>query len=291
MSVRRLTSIQFSDGIVIAGDQLDAAWADIQRRFDALKLSDVQRKWWETQLVYGYLPRVNDWEPDGLGTGHPKEMPWLPGQTLLVDPPTSQFKGFDFPGIAPPDQGTTYVWGFGWTTGPDVQVITAADLYLECDQETDVYPRGWEWVANTPTGLVNGDFVEDCGFEIVVDHPTSPGDPSSTSVLCYKAGVSVDSQFQSGSPLFTTDILPAYPAGPGFEGVWFHADGLHLPVPANARVRVFLVLPSYLTGVSSTGAAIVAGNVRWRTTIIDAPWALQVPGGSVTILLPRNSQG
>jgi hypothetical protein len=286
MTTRKITNIQFSEGVVIAGDQLDAAWADVQRRFAALMLSDVERKWFETQLVYGYQPRRVDWEPTGLGFGHPRENPWMPGLIFQVDPPVSQFKGFDFPSISPPNTGSTYVWGFGWTTGTDVQVITAVDLCLAADQETDVYPRGWDWTANMPTGISAGDFVEDCGLEIVIDHPTSPGDPDSTSVLVYKAGVSVDSQYQAQAPAFANDILPAYPAGAGFEGVWFHADGLHLPVPANARVRVFLVLPNYVNSVSAAGVPIVSGDVRWRTPV-EAPYALQEYSGSVTILLPR----
>jgi hypothetical protein len=68
--------------------------------------------------------------------------------------------------------------------------------------------------------------------------------------------------------------------------VWFHADGLHLPVPANARVRVFLVLPNYVNSVSAAGVPIVSGDVRWRTPV-EAPYALQEYSGSVTILLPR----
>jgi hypothetical protein len=58
MSLRKLTSIQFSDGIAITGDQLDAAWADVQRRFDALKVMDVDREWWETQLVSTAMSRA-----------------------------------------------------------------------------------------------------------------------------------------------------------------------------------------------------------------------------------------
>ena len=289
MSTRRVTSIQFSDGVAIAGDQLDAAWADVQRRFALLKLTDVERKWWETQLIFGYEPRRNDWEPDGLGTGHPRETPWLPLESLLVVPFVSQFKGADFPGISPPDYGNGYVWAIGWTTGPEPQVITTIDLCLEADRLGDIYPTGWTWSANMPVGINAGDFVEDCGFELVVDHPTSQGDADATSVLVYKAGISVDSQYQTAAPAFANDIIPAFPAGSGFEGVWFHADNLKMAVPAFARVRLFLTIPDYSNAVSSTNAAIVAGNVRWRTTV-NCPTALQCYSGSVTIALPRGER-
>jgi len=287
MSNRKITNIQFSDGSVIAGDQLDAAWADVQRRFDALKLSDVERKWWETQLVFGYEPRRNSWTHDvGPGATRIKEMPWMNLQIINADDSTlNQFKGADFPGISPPNYGVGYVWAINWTTGPSPQVITALDWFLESDRETAIYPITWQWLANMPAGLQANDYVEDCGMEIVVDHPTSQGDPEATSVLCYKAGVSVDSQIQTVVPAFASTMSPAFPSGfPA--GVWFHAENLHLPVPPNARVRVFLILPDYLQGVSEAGNPIVAGDVRWRTTI-DAPWSLQAYSGSVTVLLPR----
>ncbi len=295
MSLRRLTSIQFSDGTSISGENLEGAWSDVQRRFDALKVMDVAREWWETQLVFGYEPRRPSWGElveTGPDTGifvfvRPREFPWLPLQTLITEPNVSQFKGADFPGMSPPDYGKGYVWGFGWTSGEEPSVISAADLCMTTDPENGIYPVGWQWLSDMPDGIEANDFVEDCGFEIVVDHPTSQGDPDSTSVLCYKASISVDSQYQSDSPAFGNDGIPAYPTGPGgFEGVWFHADKLMLPIPPKARVRVFIVLPDYVNALDSAGDPIAAGAVRWRTTV-NAPWSQQCYSGSVTVLLPR----
>lgn len=280
---QRITKHNFSDGAVLSAERIEAAWSDIEHRFAALKMQDVENKFWETQLVFGYMGRVVDWEPDGLGTGHPHEMPWLPCPTHFGG--VSAAKGVDFPGIFPPDYGRIYCWGISWNTGTTPQVITAADICFDTDNTDTYYSTFWQWAANTPPGLSAEDFVEDCGLIILVDHPTDPGNPDTTAVAVYRAGISVDTSIQTTHPLFGSSMVPSHPGG-DINGVWIHAKDLKIPVPTGSRVRMLLVLPDYIDSLAEDGTRISAGDVRWRSTV-SAPWALQAYSGSVTVLLPR----
>jgi len=279
---RKITQYQFSGNTTLAAERLDAAWQAVADRFDSIDISDLRRRGWEDHFVFGYRPRVVGWEPDGVGTGHPSELPWLPGQTKLNNLDISQFKGYNFPGIYPTGQGTTTVWGITWHTGFDPQVVDALDMHLDIDFDSAYYPDGWEWNANPPSSLSIGDWVEDIGLELLVDNPNDPDNPSSSSVLVYRAGISVDSSYNFTAPPYGNVVLPPFPGG-GVYGVMLTANGLGLPIPAFSRVRLLITLPDY-SNISSIGT----GDVRWKTTV-NAPFALQAYTGAVNLILPRDS--
>lgn len=283
---QRITTHNFSDGAVLSAERLEAAWSDIAERFASLRPQDVESPYWETQLVFGYTGRVAACEPGGVGTGRPHELPWLPCPTYFGG--VSAAKGVDFPGLFPPQYGRIYAWGISWHVGDSPQVLTAVDVCFDTDRNDVYFPTAWQWLANPPPGLSTGDFVEDCGLLVLVDHPTDPGNPDTTAIAVYRAGISVDSSLLTGVPLFAADMQPAYPGGTA-NGVWVHARDLRLPIPAGARVRVVLVLPDYTDALSASGVPIGAGDVRWRTAV-NAPWALQAYSGSATILLPRGGR-
>jgi hypothetical protein len=287
---RKLTKLQFSDKTSIAGEKLDAAWQDVVERFNLLDISDLKTKSFEDQFVFGYRGAVVDWEPDGVGTGHPRELPWLPGALLRNpdDVSPTRFKGADFPGVNPNGYGKWYNWEICWHAGEDPQVLDAVDMTLDVDAAGTYYPNNWQWTANTPPGLNADDYVEDVGFEVIIDHPLNPDDPSAGSVVLYRAGISVQAELVDPTQPYGSSMSPAFPGG-DFCGVWLRASDLNIPIPAGARVRLIMLIPDYSTAVAEDGSNIVAGDVRWRTTV-NAPWALQAYSGSVTLRLPRDAK-
>ena len=287
--MRKISKIQLSDGTSIAGEKLDELWNNIVERFTLLDISDVNTKYTENIAVFGYRGRVVAWEPEGLGTGHPRELPWLPGKPLINGgDDDTQFKGNNFPGISPPTYGRWYNWGISWNTGESPQLVEALDFVLDCDINGLYYSNSWQWVTNTPYGLAASDYVEDVGFELLIDAPLNPDDPGSSNVVCYRVGLDVSAQIVPQLPAFGNDMVPDFPGGE-ITGIWIHSSDLHIPIPANSRVRLLMTLPEYTGAVSSTGVAIAPGNVRWRTTV-NAPWALQGYSGSITTLLPRDTK-
>jgi hypothetical protein len=285
--MRKLSKQQFSDGTVMAGEKLDDLWNAVKERFDLLDISDVANKYAEDIAVFGYRGRVVEWEPEGVGTGHPKELPWLPGKLYRAGGlDDTQFKGNNFPGISPPNYGVWYNWGISWHTGESPQLVEALDFMLDCDIDSLSYRNIWTWGGNPVYGLAVGSYVEDVGFELLIDAPLNPDDPSSSNVVVYRVGIDVSAQIVPQLPAFGADMQPAFPGGT-LTGIWIHASDLHIPIPAGSRVRLLMTLPDYSAAYSASGNPIIAGDVRWRTTV-NAPWALQAYSGSITTLLPRD---
>lgn len=283
---RKLSKIQLSDKTNIAGEKLDALWQDISNRFDLLDISDIKTKFLEDQLVFGYRPRVVNWEPDGLGTGHPDELPWLPGKSPRFE--HIQFKGNDFPGINPNGYGGWYNWGISWHTGEDPQVVTEIDFVLDQDLTGTYYSNEWQWVSNMPPGIDADDFVEDFGFELVVDHPLDPSNPSSNTVEVYRCAFSASAQYMPPLPVYGSAMSPSFPGG-DFSGVWVRAEELNIPIPSNSRVRLLMTIPNYSGSLAADGTPITTGDVKWMTSVL-APFALNAYSGSVTILLPKDAK-
>jgi hypothetical protein len=60
MSTRKLSEINFEDGVVIAGNRVDKFLDDTVNRFNLLPPVDDKSSWAQQQLLFGYTERRSD---------------------------------------------------------------------------------------------------------------------------------------------------------------------------------------------------------------------------------------
>lgn len=303
MSIRKLTDEQFADGTTIDGNRLEGALADAIERVNALEPSDLNRRWTQSQFVWGYQPQIP------TATAAQPAVPWM---TALSAPAsitgsvpdegvqnTRRVKGTFLPYGANPllPKPTQWVWSNSWYFDTPVIVRTVhISFHAPVEDGSSVNLAGWDndflWDAGPPTadlppGVADGDFVSDLIISLEVDSPFSAEKRSETSVELHKSNFHVDSQLlrpyvAAGVP--PTPALngnPPLPSDGGARiipgGLAVICDNVNIPIPRRSRVRVHVVIPEW-----DPHGGRVSGS-PWGAA---EPWESQFYSGSMTILEP-----
>jgi hypothetical protein len=80
MSTRKLSEVQFEDGVVIAGNRVDKFLDDTVNRLNFLPPSDDKSSWVQNQAIFGYTERRSDFVCGPLNnvTYIVREPPFMP---------------------------------------------------------------------------------------------------------------------------------------------------------------------------------------------------------------------
>jgi hypothetical protein len=292
MSTRKLSEINFEDGVVIAGNRVDKFLDDTVNRFNLLPPVDDKSSWVQNQAIFGYTERRSDFVCGPLhpGPGYVvREPPFMPTSKSGIAIPENaiRLKGVNSKdtgiNIQVSNGGKYCTEGFIWQVSTWIDqpiVITGLDMWFQTDSSfgtTDFpYPNEWTWAANGPIDtILSGNYVEDFMVQLEVDSPLNAGNADTTSPELVKSQFYADAQWSSFSTAWTTDMLPSLDSQRAF-GVAVSCKDINIPISAKSRVRVNIFIPDW-----STSSELNAGDVRWFTDP-NAPWRLQQYNGALT---------
>jgi hypothetical protein len=293
MSTRKLSEVQFEDGVVIAGNRVDKFLDDTVNRFNLLPPVDDKSSWVQNQAIFGYTERRSDFVCGPLNnvTYIVREPPFMPTSKSGITIPENaiRLKGVNSKdtgiNIQVSNGGKYCTEGFIWQVSTWIDnpiVITGLDMWFQTDSSfgtTDFpYPNEWTWAANGPIDtILSGNYVEDFMVQLEVDSPLNAGNADTTSPELVKSQFYADAQWSSFSTAWTTDMLPSLDSQRAF-GVAVSCKDINIPISAKSRVRVNIFIPDW-----STSAELNAGDVRWFTDP-NAPWRLCGYNGALTWL-------
>ena len=282
-SVRRLTREQFADGTTIDGNRLEGALDDIVNRVNAVEIGDIERRFFQTQYVGGYMPMPVKAPALVLAddVGVQDVFPWMDvyngkvtttnnASDALVTPPNGfqnryRMKGTFNDDIDPeridagyqPDQ-------FVWTSAIPFtrpSIIIGVSVFIHVDGVAYSNDLVYAGVGQPDHKIPNGT-LRDFAVELSVDNPVTQELRKLNDIEYHRINFRFDSRRFSnlggvnGSVISraATDMSPAHPVNSGGTktpgGMWLDDQNLNVPVHENARVRLSFLIPEY-TGAAS----------------------------------------
>jgi hypothetical protein len=274
---REITDQQFSTGTTIDGSRIDDAMSDAVDRFNDVPKSDIATRWTQTQYVMGFS------KPNRINIGTQPFLPIKNDDAISVTPPDEfqnawRIKACDMIDVQPGP--TTSRMQYAWTVPlyfARPVIVDAIHVFLTKDNATDTtaptaalieYNGPFLYGATPPIGRSTGDNSEDLSIVMHVDSPFAPEERTQNDIEV------VRNKFQINRENFTqipwhayatstnaggtawTDMLPAQYPGGGPAGSAIILDDLNVPLHANARVRLAMVIPPLSTvfGVRTTSS-------------------------------------
>jgi len=288
---REITDKQFSDKTVAKG--LEGALGDVADRLNNVRPKDEASVWIPQTVSGGFQPRVWNWQPDLPSPARPRDNPFLPPSPALSPAEETRVKGTDSWGLdIDTSVGQQVVYTIPFRHREPV-ILTDVDLTLYCDDDGTYFPADWTWDVLGPGPLDVGDYVEDVYMQVQVEMPYAERDPSQDAVVTKLGEFSVDAQVVSPRTggWSGSDMQPAI-SGYRLSGLHLQVEHLNVPIPANASVRLMIVIPIYTNTDASDGTSLTRGNVRWLRddgagNTLSSSWAMQAYSWSMTYLAPK----
>lgn len=289
-SVRRLTREQFADGTTIDGNRLEGALDDIVNRVNAVEIGDIERRFFQTQYVGGYMPMPVKAPALVLAddVGVQDVFPWMDvyngkvtttnnASDALVTPPNGfqnryRMKGTFNDDIDPERVDAGYKPNqFVWTSGiPFIRpsIIIGVSVFIHVD--------GVEYSNNLrysdggldpepPDHKVAGGTLVDFAVELSVDNPVTQELRKLNDIEYHRINFRFNSRRFSNiggvngstTSRAATDMSPAHPVNSGGTktpgGMWLDDQNLNIPVHENARVRLSFLIPEYNSSAPQSG--------------------------------------
>ena len=273
---REITNQQFSTGTTIDGSRIDDAMSDAVDRFNDVPRSDIATRWTQTQYVMGFS------KPNTVSIG---TQPFLPIKnddsfTINTPPETIQnpwrIKACDMIDLQPTEANANcqYAWTVPLYFARPV-IVDAIHVFLTKDREGIIEYNGpFLYGAVAPSGSSTGDNSEDLSIVMHVDSPFAPEERTQNDVEVVRNKFQINRENFTQIPWHTyvtstnsggtawTDMLPAQYPGGGPAGSAIILDDLNVPLHANARVRLAMVIPplslTFGTRITNTWSSTVA---------------------------------
>ena len=281
---REITDQQFSTGTTIDGSRIDDAMSDAVDRFNDVPRSDIATRWTQMQYVMGFS------KPNTSAIGTQPFLPIKNDDAFTFNPPPEviqnpwRIKACDMIDVQPAQAAANcqYAWTVPIHFSNPV-IVDSIHVFLTKDNATDTtgstaaiveYNGPFAYGATAPPGSSTGENSEDLSIVMHVDSPFAPEERSQNDVEV------VRNRFQINRENFTqipwpsyatstnaggsawTDMLPAQYPGGGPAGSAIILNDLNVPIHANARVRLAMVIPplslTFGTRVNNTWSSTVA---------------------------------
>ena len=287
MSIRKLTQEQFADGTVIDTEKVEQAITDTFSILNNMDGSIDTSGMVQKQIVWGATPPRFD-IPTPAST---YQSPWLPAPyTVTTGQAEERIKSYDPYGVSitPLSVGTNVATAFQWQMAfwtEDPILVTDMDVFMHVDQVPNLstnYPYGpspyeWIWNSNSPSPLINGNFVEDVVVTLTIDSPYNQQVASETSIALHKNNFSFNAQiFNQYNNWETADMEPSIINVAYTQGIWIEAKEVNCPIPAKSRVRVSIVIPNWSNKPTNSSP--------WRWNDCEKPWSLVKWSNTLTYL-------
>ena len=281
---REITDQQFSTGTTIDGSRIDDAMSDAVDRFNDVPKSDIATRWTQTQYVMGFS------KPNQVAIG---TQPFLPIKnddafTINEPPETIQnpwrIKACDMVDVQPSAAAANCQ--YAWTVPlyfARPAIVDSIHVFLTKDNATDTtaptaalieYNGPFLYGATPPPGSSTGDNSEDLSIVMHVDSPFAPEERSQNDIEVVRTRFQINRENFTQIPWHAyatstnaggtawTDMLPAQYPGGGPAGSAIILDDLNVPLHANARVRLAMVIPplalTFGTRITNTWSSTVA---------------------------------
>ena len=314
MSIRKLTDEQFAEGTTIDGNRLERALAEGTDRLNALEPSDLNRRWTQSQFVWGYQPS------DHGESSAQFSAPWMTAlsEAAKITGSTPEqgiqnprrVKGTFLPygSAATASKPLQWVWSNSWYFEKPVIIRT---IHMSFHAPNIVTSGGgasssldnpfnnsflWLGTPATPPGYSAADFVTDLIVALEVDNPFTQEVRSEASVEMHRSNFRVDNQLLR--PYVGSGGVPPTPALNGTpplpsdgnsrivpNGLAVISDNINIPIPRRSRVRLHVVIPDWPVGAGVTRAS-PWGSTSGSPGDFPDPWQTQFYSGSMTILEP-----
>jgi hypothetical protein len=278
VSFRLFSKEQISDGTTISL-RLERVLGDFAARWNNVPKRDLRRRWFPDYTVGGFTPgrpgsaTTNDRLPFCKSYNADADVIAAGGVPDLLIRNRWRAKGHGVPAIAEDAGiGHQYIWSTTFKYSRPVRGISLA-VWLTTDA---VFTNTFLFGSSPPTGKISGHVVDDFAIVLEVDDPYLPENRKSTSQIFLRQGVSLRGWEFDNEALVTADsgthTIPAW-TGTVPGGLMFVAQDLNIPIPAESRLRLSLVLPDYSDANASD----------WRVVPTDWPWDRQIIGWNLGI--------
>ena len=298
---RHLTHEVFYEGTTVDGSRLEKGMRDINDGFNDVALGDIDSRFVAVQYHGGFSP-----QPYTAANKH--HFPWLEirnqatvdvvGETPSLAPFNQlRFKGTEVPGIALNDDnvardGTQWAWTRTFSFKRPV-VLQEMSVLMHLDSGIYV-PRpykgedasvagadAYEFGNSPPAGFSAGDYTSDVCVLVDVFNPSTPEDATMTDMPYVRRRWVVNREVFNTfkvnvSGVGWDDMFPHFDSGDmttvrALDGRLLEDKDLNIPIPANSKVRVAVIIPQYNnSSVTSSWGAV--------------PWYVQAWSGTLTVL-------
>ena len=244
--LRRLTDIQFSEGVAIVGERLERAMRDALAHFNLIPKRDLARRHVQTQMVAGYLP-------DPSGNTHLPFMRQTNSDTYTTGPPypDAYLNPERLKGIYQAEDLNKYAWQVAFAIHKPV-ILDALQVTMLTDTD---HLNSFQYSSPAPPGKSTGDPIDDIDVMVTVDNPFATENDELNSVVLARHAWEVEGDKITFSPLGAyTDMAPVHPGG-DLQGLSIDMVDLNIPIPRDSRVRVTITIPLWTSAYAPWGAA------------------------------------
>ena len=275
MSIRKITTQQFSDGTTVDGDRLDKALQDTGSHLNHIPPGDSGVRYTQTQIVMGWTALqtvVNE-----------NQAPWLRFHNTVGDRNGTGTIAHPFR-----VKGTT-TWGIGainWAAlGNPTYWIWTTTMYFEEPCIVDALDMMWQTYTSSYITNVNPqlNFLDAAGTDflnsgiqlsVVVDDPQATEDPIRNSVVVQLKDVYMGAELTGTDPaVYAAALDSIVPSGffqiPG--DLWFQRKNMQVHVPANSRVSFVIALngTNGLAAVPLNFDSYMRGSPNFVVTLLE----------------------
>jgi hypothetical protein len=271
---REITDQQFSTGTTIDGSRIDDAMSDAVDRVNDVPRSDIATRWTQTQYVMGFS------KPNQIGIGTQPFLPIKNDDSFIYGtaPETIQnpwrIKACDMIDVQPTEAAANCQ--YAWTVPlyfARPAIVDSIHVFLTKDNASDTgtppalieYNGGFVYGARFPPGKAAAANSEDLSIVMHVDSPFAPEERSQNDIEVVRHRFQINRENFTQIPWHNyqvstnnggtawTDMLPAQYPGGGPAGSAVILDDLNVPIHANSRARLAMVIPPLSATFGSGG--------------------------------------